>query len=60
LSENERPQRGRTNSEELKDVLGVVSKKMPSMIKNIMRSVFSEGAGAVGNMGKTLQSRSGP
>jgi hypothetical protein len=37
-------------SEELKEVLGVVSSEVPSMIKSILASVFSEEAGR--NMGK--------
>ena len=37
-------------SEELKEVLGVVSSEVPSMIKSILASVFSEEAGK--NMGK--------
>lgn len=36
--------------EELKEVLGVVSSEVPSMIKSILASVFSEEAGK--NMGK--------
>src|SRR5512136_2536170 len=36
--------------EELKEVLSVVSAEVPSMIKNILSSVFSEEAGK--NMGK--------
>jgi len=50
MSEIERPQRGHMNPEEIKDILGVVSKEIPGMIKNIMGSVFSEEAGR--NMGK--------
>ena len=37
-------------SEELKEMLGVVSSEVPSMIKSILASVFSEEAGK--NMGK--------
>ena len=37
-------------SEELKEMLGVVSSEVPSMIKSILASVFSEEAGR--NMGK--------
>jgi len=38
------------NPEEIKDILGVVSKEIPDMIKNVMGAVFSEEAGR--NMGK--------
>ena len=55
MSENERPRfevrhETKMNPEEIKDILGVVSKEIPGMIKNVMGTVFSEEAGR--NMGK--------
>jgi hypothetical protein len=50
MSGNEKTWKEQMNPEELKNILGVVSKEIPDMIKNIMGSVFSEEAGR--NMGK--------
>jgi hypothetical protein len=44
MSENERPQRWHVNPEELKSILGVVSKEIPGIIKNTLSLVFSEEA----------------
>jgi len=48
--DDEEKKHGKMGSEELKEVLGVVSSEVPSMIKNILASVFSEEAGK--SMGK--------
>ena len=48
--DDEEKKHGKMGSEELKEVLGVVSSEIPSMIKSILASVFSEEAGK--NMGK--------
>lgn len=48
--DDEEKKRGKMGSEELKEVLGVVSSEVPSMIKSILASVFSEEAGK--SMGK--------
>ena len=48
--DDEEKKHGKMGSEELKEVLGVVSSEVPSMIKSILASVFSEEAGK--NMGK--------
>lgn len=50
MSENVRSRKEQMNPEEIKEILGVVSKEIPDMIKNVMASVFSEEAGR--NMGK--------
>jgi hypothetical protein len=41
---------GKMEAENIKEILGVVSSEIPSMIKSILSSVFSEEAGR--NMGK--------
>ena len=41
---------GKVEAENVKEILGVVSSEIPTMIKNILSSVFSEEAGR--NMGK--------
>ena len=48
--DDEEKKHGKMGSEELKEVLGVVSSEVPSMIKSILASVFSEEAGK--SMGK--------
>ena len=48
--DDEEKKHGKMGSEELKEVLGVVSSEIPSMIKSILASVFSEEAGK--SMGK--------
>jgi len=48
--EKEHKKRGMEDAEEVKAVLGVVSKEIPALIKGIIGSVFSEEAGR--DMGK--------
>jgi len=52
MSDEERKhkQRGMEDAEEVKEILGVVSKEVPALIKGIVGSVFSEEAGR--DMGK--------
>lgn len=53
MQENEGENRGRRrmeDAEEVKEILSVVSTEIPTLIKNIIASVFSEEAGR--NMGK--------
>ena len=49
MSEREH-KHGKMDSENIKEILGVVSTEIPAMIKSILSSVFSEEAGR--NMGK--------
>jgi len=49
MSEEER-KRGQSEAEEVSEILGVVSEKVPALIKGLISSVFSEEAGR--NMGK--------
>ena len=42
--------RGKRDTEELKEILGVVSSEIPALIKSLLSSVFSEEAGR--SMGK--------
>ena len=48
--EKEQKKRGMEDAEEVKAILGVVSKEVPALIKGIIGSVFSEDAGR--EMGK--------
>jgi hypothetical protein len=48
--EKEHKKRGMEDAEEVKAILGVVSKEVPTLIKSIIGSVFSEEAGR--DMGK--------
>ena len=48
--EIERKKREMSDAEEVREILGVVSKEIPSLIKGIIASVFSEEAGR--NMGR--------
>jgi len=48
--EKRKEKEGKENVEELKEVLSVVSKEVPALIKSIIASVFSEEAGR--DMGK--------
>ena len=48
--EREHKKRGMEDAEEVKAILGVVSKEVPALIKGIVGSVFSEEAGR--DMGK--------
>ena len=48
--EKEHKKRGMEDAEEVKAILGVVSKEVPALIKGIVGSVFSEEAGR--DMGK--------
>jgi len=52
MSDEERKhkKRGMEDAEEIKEILGVVSKEVPALIKGIVGSVFSEEAGR--DMGK--------
>jgi DNA gyrase/topoisomerase IV subunit A len=50
MSEEKEKRKKEEDVEELKEVLGVVSKEVPSLIKGIIGSVFSEEAGR--DMGK--------
>jgi hypothetical protein len=52
MSDEERKhkKRGMEDAEEVKEILGVVSKEVPALIKGIVGSVFSEEAGR--DMGK--------
>ncbi|MGW8289453.1 MAG: hypothetical protein ACWGNP_04185 [Candidatus Bathyarchaeia archaeon] len=47
---HEEGKNGKMEAENVKEILGVVSSEIPSMIKSILSSVFSEEAGR--NMGK--------
>ncbi len=48
--EKKHKKRGMEDAEEVKEILGVVSKEVPALIKGIVGSVFSEEAGR--DMGK--------
>ena len=48
--ERERKKKEVSDAEELREILGVVSKEIPALIKGVIASVFSEEAGR--NMGK--------
>jgi len=50
MSEEKEKRKGKEDVEELREVLNVVSKEVPAMIKGILSSVFSEEAGR--DMGK--------
>jgi DNA gyrase/topoisomerase IV subunit A len=50
MSEEKMKKKEKEDAEELREVLGVVSKEVPSLIKGIIGSVFSEEAGR--DMGK--------
>ena len=50
MGEVEKQRREQMNPEELKEILSVVSKEIPGMIKSVMESVFSEDTGR--NMGR--------
>ena len=50
LEKKEEHRISRDDAEEVKEILGVVSKEVPALIKNLIASVFSEEAGR--NMGK--------
>lgn len=50
IEEKEHRKRGMEDAEEVKAVLGVVSKEIPALIKGIIGSIFSEEAGR--DMGK--------
>jgi NH3-dependent NAD+ synthetase len=50
IEDKEKKKEGKEDAEELREVLGVVSKEVPSLIRGILGSVFSEEAGR--DMGK--------
>jgi hypothetical protein len=50
IDENEPKKNVKHETEEVKEILGMVSKEVPALIKNILSSVFSEEAGR--DMGK--------
>ncbi|UCE95422.1 MAG: hypothetical protein JSV51_06745 [Candidatus Bathyarchaeota archaeon] len=50
MSEKAREKSSKDEAEEVKEILSVVSTEIPTLIKNIIASVFSEEAGR--NMGK--------
>ena len=50
MSEEKEKKKGKKDVEELREVLNVVSKEVPAMIRGILSSVFSEEAGR--DMGK--------
>jgi hypothetical protein len=54
VSEKEEKRKGIPEAEEVKEILGVVSTEIPSLIKGIIASIFSEEAGK--NMGRAAGS----
>jgi hypothetical protein len=50
LDKKDKEKSSREDAEEVREILGVVSKEVPALIKNIVASVFSEEAGR--SMGK--------
>ncbi|MEA2090023.1 MAG: hypothetical protein U9O89_04620 [Thermoproteota archaeon] len=54
MSEEKEKKKGISEAEEVKEILGVVSTEIPSLIKGIIASVFSEEAGK--NMGRAAAS----
>lgn len=52
--EKEKTEKGISEAEEVKEILGVVSTQIPSLIRGIIGSVFSEEAGK--NMGRAAAS----
>jgi len=52
--EKQRPKKHAEDAEEIREVLGAVSKEVPALIRSIMSSVFSEQAGR--DMGKAAAS----